>query len=108
MRRRIPAPMRVVPPYLIAALAIFLCGHPVDAQVAPAEHVEFFEKNVRPILVTHCQGCHNANVLSAGLDLSSAAGLRKGADTGPVVVPGKIETSRLLNVVGYLERIKMP
>ncbi|MFN0104175.1 MAG: PSD1 and planctomycete cytochrome C domain-containing protein [Bryobacteraceae bacterium] len=73
-------------------------------QAAP----EFFETKVRPVLATKCQGCHNARMATAGLDLSSGAGLRKGADMGPVVVPGDIEKSRLLQVVSYEERTKMP
>ena len=42
------------------------------------------------------------------MDLSTASGLQKGADSGPVVVPGDLEKSRLIQVVSYLERTKMP
>jgi len=69
---------------------------------------DFFEKRIRPILVARCQGCHNPKAGTAGLDLTTVGGIRKGADSGPVLVPGDIEKSRLLHVVGYQERIKMP
>ncbi len=68
----------------------------------------FFEKRVRPILASRCQSCHSGKSPKAGLDLSSAAGLRKGADTGPVVIAGDEAKSRLLQVTGYQERLKMP
>lgn len=72
------------------------------------EQAEYFEKRVRPILANRCQGCHNAKLGKAGLDLTSSAGFHKGADTGPIVVPGDVENSRMLQVAGYREPIKMP
>ena len=69
---------------------------------------EFFEKFVRPVLAKRCQGCHNPKAAKAGLDLTTAAGFGKGADTGPVIVAGDAAQSRLLQVTCYLERIKMP
>ncbi len=69
---------------------------------------EFFEKQVRPILANRCQGCHNPKTGKAGLDLTSSSGFHRGADTGPIVVPGDVENSRILQVAGYGERIKMP
>jgi hypothetical protein len=77
----------------------------LSAQPGAEDH---FEKNVRPVLVKRCQGCHSGRTAQAGLDLTSAAGLRKGADTGPVVVAGDVAGSRLLQVTSYLERMKMP
>ena len=39
--------------------------------------VEFFEKNVRPVLAEHCFSCHGPKRQQAGLRLDSrAAGLR--------------------------------
>ena len=69
---------------------------------------EYFEKNVRPVLAKRCQACHNPKAAQAGLDLTTAAGFRKGADTGPVVVASDAANSRLLQVTSYLERLKMP
>jgi cytochrome c553 len=79
-----------------------------SGQSAGQEQAEFFEKRVRPLLVTRCQACHDAARHTAGLDLTSAAGLRKGADSGPVFLTGDVENSRLVRAVGYQERIKMP
>lgn len=87
-------------------LPLFIAFAAVASAQPAAE--EYFEKSVRPVFVQRCQGCHGAKSPQAGLDLTTAAGLRKGADTGPVVVAGDAEGSRLLQVTGYLERIKMP
>jgi len=73
-----------------------------------SQPAEYFERRVRPILANRCQGCHNPKTGRAGLDLTSSAGFYKGAETGPIVVPGDVEKSRILQVVGYGERIKMP
>jgi hypothetical protein len=85
--------------------SLLFFGSVIFAQPPAEDH---FEKKVRPVLVKRCQGCHNARAGQAGLDLTSAAGLRKGADTGPVVVAGDAAASRLLQVTSYLERMKMP
>jgi Protein of unknown function (DUF1549)/Protein of unknown function (DUF1553)/Planctomycete cytochrome C len=70
--------------------------------------VELFEKNVRPVLVEKCQVCHNANLKTAGLDLTSAAGFVQGGASGPIVSADQPEKSKLLEVIGYEGRLKMP
>ena len=57
---------------------------------------DFFEARVRPLLVRHCLECHGPKKQWAGLRLDSAAGLRKGGESGPVVVAGKPDESELL------------
>ncbi len=70
------------------------------AAITP-EQAEFYEKNIRPLLVSQCHSCHSgkSNVAFAGLRLDSAAGLRKGSDSGSVVVPGDVRASRLIRAV---------
>ncbi|MBK9166282.1 MAG: PSD1 domain-containing protein [Bryobacterales bacterium] len=87
-------------------LALALCVLPAFAQ--SPDQIEFFEKHVRPVLARNCQGCHNAKVKSAELDMSSAAGFAAGGQSGPLVAPGDPVASRLLRVVRYDERLKMP
>ena len=70
--------------------------------------LEFFEKSVRPVLVEKCQVCHNPNLKTAELDLSSAAGFVHGGASGPLVSTDDPEKSRLLEVIRYEERLKMP
>ena len=44
----------------------------------------------------------------ASLNLTTAEGLFKGAVSGPIVVKGDPENSRIIQVVSYLDKIKMP
>jgi hypothetical protein len=75
----------------------------------PAEQVEFFEKKIRPVLIEHCYKCHAASAkkVRGGLLLDSRDGLRKGGDSGPVVVPGNPAASRLLKALRY-DELQMP
>ena len=66
-----------------------------------AEKIEFFEKKIRPVLAENCYSCHSktAKELEGGLRLDSQAGMLKGGDSGPAIVPGKPEASNLLKAV---------
>ena len=70
--------------------------------------VEFFETKIRPLLVAKCQACHGSAPRMAGLDLSSAEGFQKGADSGVLIGGSDAAESRLMRAVGYEGRIKMP
>jgi mono/diheme cytochrome c family protein len=74
----------------------------------PAGEAELFEKRIRPILAANCQACHNAKLKTAQLDLSSAEGFAHGGQSGPLVSRDKPAESRLLAVVRYDEKLKMP
>ncbi|MFM8581811.1 MAG: DUF1549 domain-containing protein, partial [Planctomycetaceae bacterium] len=64
------------------------------------EDLEFFEQRIRPLLVEHCYACHNSSrVAEGGLALDAREPLRRGGDSGPVLVPGQPEESLLLQVV---------
>jgi hypothetical protein len=54
------------------------------------DQIDFFEKRIRPVLVTHCYECHSSSTpeVQGGLLLDSRAGVRRGGDHGPAVVPG--------------------
>lgn len=71
------------------------------ADAPSAEQLEFFEKEVRPLLVQNCQDCHGAKKQEAGLRLDIYAGFLKGADDGPVFVPGNLNGSKLWQVIQY-------
>jgi hypothetical protein len=74
-----------------------------------ARQVEFFEQRIRPVLVQHCYECHSAGAkeLQANLQLDTQAGVLRGGDSGPAVVPGKPEESLLLNALRQQD-FKMP
>jgi hypothetical protein len=79
-----------------------------DGQPISRQHADFFEAKVRPILVEHCFKCHGVKKQEAGLRLDSRAGILRGSDTGPVVVPGNPEESPLIDAIGHDAAIKMP
>jgi hypothetical protein len=79
------------------------------AFAADVARVEFFEKKVRPLLDRHCQQCHGADKRKGGLRLDSRDGVLKGGDSGPALVPGDPEKSRLVLAVRYgNETLRMP
>src|SRR4051812_13415594 len=85
-----------------AALALAFTA-PARAAGPDAAALEFFEKKVRPVLVEHCSKCHSAEAkkLKGGLRLDSRAALLQGGDSGPGLVPGDPDRSRLIEAVGY-------
>ena len=74
-------------------------NRPVSAQ----DDIEFFEQKIRPVLVTHCYGCHSADAKKLGgkLFLDSRNGVRQGGDSGPVIEAGKPDSSLLIQAVRY-------
>jgi len=73
-----------------------------DAVKTPAaSEVEFFEKRIRPLLIERCYECHAGQERSGGLVLDHRAGWVSGGDSGPAIVPGEPETSRLVEAVRY-------
>jgi mono/diheme cytochrome c family protein len=106
----------VTVPALVAAL---LCTPaPRAAAADPAkpldpQAVEFFEKKIRPVLTQHCAGCHSADAaknkkLKGNLYLDTRAGVLKGGDSGPALVPGKPAESLLLKTLKYDGDTNMP
>ncbi|MEX2261835.1 MAG: PSD1 and planctomycete cytochrome C domain-containing protein [Bryobacteraceae bacterium] len=80
----------------------------VPALPQTSGQVEFFEKRIRPVLAANCQACHNAKVKTAALDLSTAESFIHGGQSGALVSAGNPEESRLLKVISYDDRLKMP
>ena len=97
--------------WLLLTAAAF-AGTPVFADApkpaATPEQVEFFEKKVRPILAESCYSCHGEKKQNAGIRLDTAAGLKAGADNGPVILAGDIAKSRLLKSVRREGEFPMP
>lgn len=80
-----------------------------DDQAATPEQLDFFEKQVRPLLAKHCYQCHSvkAKRLEAKLLLDNRKGHLTGGDSGPAIVPGDADGSLLIEAVRY-ESYEMP
>lgn len=77
------------------------------APAISASDRNFFEKEVRPLLVKRCLECHGGTKAGGGLSLQTAAGWRKGGDSGPAIVPGKPDESLLVDAIHY-RSLEMP
>ena len=100
-------PCRLLPTTLIS-LVLTLC---VPTLSLRADDNEFFETKVRPVLVEHCYRCHSAQAkkLRGGLRLDSREGMLAGGDSGPALVPGQPDKSRLVEAVAYKNvELQMP
>ncbi|MEO8942444.1 MAG: PSD1 and planctomycete cytochrome C domain-containing protein [Isosphaeraceae bacterium] len=75
---------------------------------ADSEGIEFFEKQVRPILAARCQTCHGPDKRKGELRLDSRTSVLAGGRTGPAVVPGQPDDSLLIDAVNYGEIVQMP
>jgi mono/diheme cytochrome c family protein len=90
--------------------SVFLAGlvGPAIAAEPSAEHLAFFEKNVRPVLVTQCADCHGPDDAQSKLRVDSLAGLLAGGERGPAIVPGRPSESLLLSAVKHEDVLQMP
>jgi hypothetical protein len=89
---------------IVFAFALEISPSAVTA--APASDPDptaFFESRIRPLLVEKCYSCHSAQAkkLKGGLYLDGRDSLVKGGDSGPAIVPGNPDQSRLIDAVRY-------
>ena len=106
--------MTDIRPFFFLALLHLLPGGtsaPIHAQEqAPTrEQLEFFEREVRPVLAKHCYECHSAKAkrVEANLLLDSRSSHLRGGDSGAAIVPGDADGSLLIEAVRY-ESYEMP
>lgn len=92
----------------VRAIALLGLGLPLVAQ---QDGSAFFEKNVRPILVRQCLGCHSSTSqpVMGGLRLDTREASLKGGSRGPAIVPGNPGESLLMKAVLHTAGpLKMP
>ena len=83
----------------------------VAAEAIPPKDRDFFESKIRPLLVKRCFACHSTKgkSIEGGLRLDSRPSWQRGGDSGPAIVPGQPEKSRLMRAVEYVdEDLAMP
>jgi mono/diheme cytochrome c family protein len=95
----------------LAVLAAAGFGSTALSAAKDAGGVEFFESRIRPLFIENCYECHSATggKVKGGLRLDTREGVLKGGASGPVLVPGKPEQSRLIRAVRYADKnLQMP
>jgi cytochrome c553 len=90
---------------LVPACLAWIPGSRADA----ADPEAFFEQRIRPLLVESCLECHGATKQKGGLRLDHRDGWAIGGDSGPALVPGNPEASRIVHAVRYGNpKLQMP
>jgi hypothetical protein len=92
---------RAVVPWLAAGAGLLTAAQappPSTSQAGPGKTVNF-TADVQPVLALNCTGCHGSTTRIKEMNLSTLDGVLKGSESGPVVVPGKPDESRLYQMV---------
>jgi hypothetical protein len=101
------AAIYLVAPLLTASLVCLTARGAVAQKPAEVtkEGAEFFERYIRPVLAEHCYECHStqAKKVKGQLLLDSQPGIAKGGASGPVIVPGKVEDSLLIQAIRWTD-----
>jgi mono/diheme cytochrome c family protein len=87
---------------LLGVLGVLTFGRaplPAAPEGSPDQKTPRYETDIKPLFQARCLRCHGGRGKKADLDLSTPAAIRKGGDSGPVVVPGNPEESRLYRLV---------
>src|SRR3954453_9333627 len=90
------------------SLMSLMAAMPVAAAPANSADVDFFEKQIRPVLSEHCWSCHGPKKQNAGLRLDSRAALLKGGESGPAVDEKEPTKSLLLAAIRHDGELRMP
>lgn len=90
----------------LAAAIVLASAWPTFGQADDAE--QFFESQIRPLLIEKCLECHNAEKQSGGLRLDSRDNILKGGDSGAALIPGDPAASRLIQAIRYDGDLQMP
>jgi cytochrome c553 len=80
----------------------------LNGRVAADDGIAFFESKIRPVLVEQCYRCHGEQKQRAKLRLDSKVAVLKGGESGPAIVPGKVDASLLIKAIRHQGDVKMP
>lgn len=64
-----------------------------------AAAIPTWEKDIQPMFMQYCRGCHAATVTMGSLNLETYDGVLKGGNNGTIVVRGKPRESRLYTML---------
>ena len=80
------------------------------AWTADPAGIDFFEKKIRPVLVSECYKCHSKEAKVKGeLRLDWRGGWQKGGESGAAIIPGRVGKSLLIQAIRHADvDLKMP
>ena len=89
-------------------VSLTVLGGAVNA--ADLAGIEFFEKKIRPVLVSECYKCHSKGKKIKGeLRLDWRGGWQKGGESGAAIIPGRVGKSLLIQAIRHADAdLKMP
>ena len=97
--------------FILAVLALIAApsraSDPVTPAIDPAV-ADFFEREVRPVLMVSCIECHGADSQEAELRFDALEHLLAGNDNGPAIVPGDADASAIIQAIRYDGDVQMP
>jgi hypothetical protein len=64
-----------------------------------------YSRDVKPLLAKNCTSCHGPDKQRASMRLDSAAAIRKGSNSGPVIVPRDSAASLLIKAVSGADKV---
>jgi hypothetical protein len=107
--------MRSISPFMACVAMVALTAAAARGQVVRAEtavpsvaDAEFFEKDIRPLLIDRCHKCHGDAPQPKGkLRLTSRQAVLDGGESGPAAVPGDASKSLLIAAVKH-DGLEMP
>ena len=92
-------------PFMLALLTVPV-STAQDVKPDP-KSIEFFEKQVRPLIVSRCLSCHGPEQQFSSLRMDSREALLRGGNRGPAIVPGDARLSLLAKAIRH-DGLKMP
>ena len=94
-----------------ASIILIIALHARSTMADDAGKIAYFEKTIRPLLINRCYDCHSveSGKHKGGLLLDSRDAVLKGGDSGPALIAGNPEKSRLIESVRYHNQdLQMP
>ncbi|HEY2761262.1 MAG TPA: PSD1 and planctomycete cytochrome C domain-containing protein, partial [Pirellulales bacterium] len=82
----------------LMVVSFAVCALAGAPQIANANDIDF-RRDVQPIFVQHCYVCHGPSKSESGLRLDQRDRLFQGGDSGPAIVKGHSDQSRLIQYV---------
>lgn len=93
--------------FLFVLLSLFAPAMTAHCVIADDDET-YFENYVRPVFAEYCIECHGSEKQSGGLRLDTASGLLQGGESGAAIDAQNLNSSLLIQVIGYQGDIQMP